>query len=106
MSVPSRLIVLTLLAAPLAAQGDLQVASYPLGVSKFALHPSEPLLYASFPAQNAVAVIHTQTLALEATVFVGSNPRGLAVSPDGSTLWIATAGASQLAGLDTATLQL
>lgn len=105
MSLCPRLVALPCLTLPLLAQGDQQVTSFPLAVSKFALHHSEPLLYASVPALNAVAVVNTQTLELEATPFVGSNPRGLAVSPDGGTLWIATAGATQLARLDTATLQ-
>src|SRR5436190_15173019 len=106
MSLIPRVLALVLSSTPLVAQSDLEVANYPLVVSKFAQHPSEPRLYASLPNQNAVAVIDTQTLALETTVFVGSNPRGMALSADGATLFVATAGATQLARIDTSTLQL
>jgi DNA-binding beta-propeller fold protein YncE len=106
MSLTPRLFALLLCASPALAQGDQLAASYPLAASKFAQHPSQPRLYASVPNQNAVAVIDTQSLALVSTVFVGSNPRGLALSPDGATLFVATSGATQLARLDTSTLQL
>jgi len=106
MSLIPRVLALVLAASPALAQGDQQVASYPLVVSTFAHHPSKPRMYASLPTQNAVAVIDTQTLQLVTTVFVGSNPRGMALSPDGATLFVATAGATQLARIDTSTLQL
>jgi DNA-binding beta-propeller fold protein YncE len=46
------------------------------------------------------------TLELIDTVFVGSSPRGMAVSRDGNTLYVATAGASSLAVVDLTTRTL
>ena len=70
-----------------AAFGDV-VAQYRFAASSFAMDPAGPYMYATIPSQNAVAIINTNTLAIENTVFVGSDPTNLAFSPDGSTAYI------------------
>jgi YVTN family beta-propeller protein len=80
--------------------------TFDLQVSSFVLHPNQRLLYATLPTLNQVAIINTANLSLVDTVLVGSNPRGVAISPDGSRLFVATSGASSLAVLDTTTNQL
>lgn len=50
------------------------------------------LAYASISRAHEIAVINTQTLALERTVqLFGDSPRAMAVSPDGSTIYAAFA---------------
>lgn len=106
MRFPSALL-LTALLAPAAAADDLGVAAtFPIQAHSFALHPTLPRLYVSVPAGNSVAVIDTESLTTLAVPFVGSAPRGLALSEDASRLYVATSGATSIAVLDTATLQL
>lgn len=88
-----------------AEYGDVLI-EYNLEVSKFALDTERNRLYASLYNENSIAVIDTVTLNLVNTVFVGSNPVGLAISADGNTLYIATSGASMLAVMDLNTLEL
>src|SRR5258705_8121764 len=83
------------------AFGDL-VADYSFGASAFAMSPTEPLMYATIPSQNAVAIINTNTLEVEEMVFVGSGPVNLALSPDGSKAYIANSTSNFLVVLDTA----
>lgn len=86
----------------LAATGDI-VATFPgLEVSQFTRQPNSPYMYATLPSQNSVAVFNTQTLALEGTYFVGSSPRGMAFSPDGSQLYVANSSSNFLAVFNTA----
>jgi YVTN family beta-propeller protein len=70
-----------------AALGDV-VAEYSFPASSFAMSPTQPIMYATIPSQNSIAIINTNTLAAS-TVFVGSGPTNLALSPDGSKVYIA-----------------
>jgi YVTN family beta-propeller protein len=90
--------------------GDYNYSSSPQGV---ALHGST--LYLTDTAQNNVSVINVATMTTknynpaETDIHVGWNPTGLAVSPDGTQLWVANTGPqtdSKLASIsviDTAT---
>ncbi len=78
------------------------VKEFAFAPAKFAEHPTLPLLYASVPATNSIAVIHTDTLSLVDNVFIGNNPLGLAVTPDGSRLYVST-GSDFIGVMDTAT---
>src|SRR4029077_20566098 len=69
------------------APGDI-VAQYSFAASSFAMSPTQPLVYATIPSENSIAIINTNTLAAS-TVFVGSAPTNLALSPDGSRAYIA-----------------
>ena len=84
-----------------AAAGDL-LKTYNWGAAAFVSHPGRPVVYASLPGQNSVAIINTNTLEAT-TVFIGSNPSGMALSPDGSKLYVANSGSSFLGVLDTNT---
>jgi YVTN family beta-propeller protein len=59
--------------------------------------------FASNPARNEVDVVNVYTGALETTIPVGSEPKGLDLSPDGATLYVADSGASQVSVVDVAT---
>lgn len=84
-----------------AATGDV-LASFDWVADDFIADPSRPRVYASLTDRNAVAIIDTTTLEAT-TVFVGSAPRGLAISPDGGRLYVANSGSNFIAVLDTAT---
>jgi YVTN family beta-propeller protein len=85
-----------------AAVGDV-VAQYPFGASAMVMSPTEPYIYATIPSQNSVAIINTNTLAVENTVFVGSGPAGLTFSPDGRYAYIANSSSSFVVVFDTQT---
>ncbi len=78
-------------ARTLPAQAPLgQVAAtYGFSASRLLTDPVRPRIYAAVPKTNSVAVIDTNTLQIVGTVFVGSNPVDLAISPDGNTLYTA-----------------
>src|SRR2546430_2848421 len=80
-----------------AAFGDI-VAQYTFPASSFTMSPTQPLMYATIPSQNSVAIINTNTLVVEDTVFVGSGPTNLAFSPDGSKAYIANGTSNFVAG--------
>jgi YVTN family beta-propeller protein len=86
----------------LGAAGDV-VKTYDWGAHAFVTHPSRPIMYATLPDQNSVAIIDTNTLAVRNTVFIGSNPSGMALSTDGSRLYVANSGSNFVGVLDTAT---
>jgi YVTN family beta-propeller protein len=85
-----------------AAFGDI-VAQYTFPASSLVMSPAESLMYATIPSQNSVAIINTNTLAVEATVFVGSGPVNLAFSPDGSKAYIANSTSNFVVVFDTQT---
>jgi YVTN family beta-propeller protein len=84
-----------------AAFGDL-VAQYGFPASAFVMSPTQPLMYATIPSQNSIAIINTNTLAAS-TVFVGSGPTNLALSPDGSKAYIANSTTNFVVVFDTQT---
>ena len=80
------------------------VVTFPFSVSRFVEAPNQATIYATDPTDNAVAVIDASTLTLIGAIPVGSNPEGLAITPDGSTVYVADAGASQIDVIDTQTM--
>ena len=66
-------------------------------------HSSQPLLYASLPQTNAVAVINTDTESIVTTIPVGSDPQGIAISPDNNSVYVALNGGSAVKVIDTGT---
>ena len=80
--------------------GDV-VAEYRFPASSFVMSPTQPLMYATIPSQNSVAIINTNTLAVEDTVFVGSHPVNLAFSPNGLKAYIANSASNFVVVLDT-----
>ena len=80
------------------------VLSYSVG--QLAADPIRPRVYATLPSENSVLVIDTDSLKVIDTIPIGSVPQGLALSADGSTLWVANSGSttSAIGVLDLATL--
>jgi len=58
--------------------------------------------FASNPSRNQIEVLDLRTGALEAPIAVGSQPMGLDLGPDGSTLYVADSGASEVSVVDVA----
>ncbi|MEZ0255741.1 MAG: beta strand repeat-containing protein [Chthoniobacter sp.] len=89
-----------------AATGDL-LTTFNFSVNDMVADPTRPLIYASVPSTNSIAVFNSDTLSLVATIPVGSNPMGLVLSPDGSRLYVANSGstASAIGVVDLNTLQ-
>jgi hypothetical protein len=73
------------------------VKTYAVSANKFALNPTNNELYAS--TSSGVMVIDTTTLAA-VTIPVSGTPMGLAVSPDGTRLYVATSALQQIAVID------
>ena len=82
--------------------GDV-AAEYRFPASSFVMSPTQPLMYATIPSQNSVAIINTNTLAVEDTVFVGSHPVNLAFSPNGLKAYIANSATNFVVVFDTRT---
>jgi YVTN family beta-propeller protein len=85
-----------------AAFGDI-LAEYTFPASSLVKSPTEPLMYATIPSQNSVAIININTLVVESTVFVGSGPVNLAFSPNGSKAYIANSTSNFVVVFDTQT---
>ncbi len=88
-----------------AAPGDV-IKEFSLTGHSFASDRNENVVYLSVTDSNSVAILDMDTLEILDSIFVGSDPRGMAVSRDGNTLYVATAGASSLAVVDLATKTL
>lgn len=79
------------------------VNTYNWTAADFVQDPNRPVIYASVPSQNSVAVIDTNTLGVR-MVPIGSAPAGMALSPDGSRLYVANSGSSFVGVMDTQSL--
>lgn len=66
-------------------------------------HHTQPRLYVSVPASNLVRVVDASTASVLTSINVGSTPRGLAISPDSSQVFVALSGGSAIKVIDTAT---
>ena len=81
--------------------GDV-VAEYSFPASSFAMSPTRPIMYATIPSQNSIAIINTNTLAAS-TIFVGSRPTNLALSPHGTKAYVANSATNFVVVFDTQT---
>lgn len=70
-----------------------KVAEFDRAVWEMVRDPSRPRIYAT-TSLNTVLVINTQTLQIEWEVPIGSDPRGLDISPDGTRLYVANQGST------------
>ena len=84
-----------------AVVGDV-VAEYSFPASSFVMSPTQPVMYATIPSQDSIAIINTNTLAAS-TVFVGSRPVNVALSPDGTKAYIANSATNFIVVLNTQT---
>lgn len=85
-----------------AAFGDI-LAQYTFPASSLVMSPTQSLMYATIPSQNSIAIINTNTLVVEDTLFVGSGAANLAFSPDGSKAYIANSTSNFVVVFDTQT---
>ena len=76
-----------------SAVGDLRQL-WAFTVNRLITDPLRNRVYASLSANNSVAVIDAVKLAIIKTIPVASEPSGLAISPDGNTLFVAERGAT------------
>lgn len=63
-------------------------------VGRLAADPIRSRVYATTPYENTVIVIDTTSLTIIGTIPIGSAPQGLAISADGSKLWVANSGST------------
>ena len=77
--------------------------TYNWSTYEFEHHPTRPIAYASLSAQDAVAVIDTNTLDVLTTIPVGDRPLGMTLSPDASRLYVANNSTSPISVIDTMT---
>ncbi len=68
--------------------GDLR-ASFTFGVNRLLLDPVRARVYASLSESNGIAVIDSTTVSLLATIPLNGTPQGMAISPDGTKLYVA-----------------
>ncbi len=86
------------------AAGTTPVTTFNFAMSAFVESPATNTIYAAVPALNEVVSINAATLAVTGTTVVGSDPTGLCLSPDGSTLYTANNGSNFLGVVSTATM--
>jgi len=98
------LLALLCLAAPRTAAA-LEVREVALRTNDIVFNPTDGFLYASIPslsgtAPNTVARLDPATGAILTSVPVGSEPRDLAISSDGTTLYVGLDGAGAIRRVD------
>src|SRR2546422_6489949 len=72
----------------------------------FGASSREPLLYVSNEIPNTISVVSPRTNAVIATVPVGKRPRGMALSPDRRTVYVALGQDDALGVVDVASGQM
>ena len=85
-------------ATAVQAQSGIVLKTFPLRAGKLLLDPARPQLYATLPTDNSVAVINTDTNTVTATLSIGPSPANMAISPDGTRLYVVNS-ASTSAGV-------
>lgn len=71
-----------------------ELASYDFGTADIARDDARSRVYCAVPSQNSVVVIDSDSLEVIATIYTGSNPIALDVSPDGQRLYVANSGST------------
>ena len=97
-----------LLAALVCLAGTVQAQqpvalTLPAAQQEIALDESRAVLYASLPTRNTIAVVSTLSWTLLEEIPVPANPRGIALSLDGTRLYTAHYNLGQVSVLDLAT---
>ena len=69
-------------------------------LSDLVADPIRPYFYVSDSGNNAVLMISTENNTVEKSIWVGSNPKDMDISSDGSALYVALSGASDIAVVD------
>ncbi len=100
------LLAIALLLAPTfssSADSNL-VARFDLQVHRFTADPARHRIYASLMGDDSVAVIDSGTRTFTNTIPVGLAPAGMALSPDGLSLYVALSGTTRVGVVDLTTL--
>ena len=101
----SALLLGTALTSPAQTTGyDNLVARFLVVANRFVADPARHRIYASVPADNTVVVIDTDPIRLSNTIPIGLTPAGMAMSPDGLSLYVALSGTTRIAVIDLTTL--
>lgn len=87
-----------------AITGTATVTSVAVSTAALVADPTRHLLYATVPATavamgNSVATIDPTTATITKTILVGSDPNALAITDDGSTLYVGIDGASSVTSI-------
>jgi YVTN family beta-propeller protein len=91
------------LSMSLTAVHAAPITTFNFGSADFVENPSDSLMYASVENQDDIEVINENTLSVVGKIPVGSDPTGLALSPDGSTLYVADSGSNNIGVVSTTT---
>jgi YVTN family beta-propeller protein len=86
-----------------AADGPFTFAPVAGDLYDLVFSPDGQSVYATNPSQNRVEVFDVQTGAFEGPIAVGSQPKGLDVTADGSTLYVANSGSTTISVVDVTT---
>jgi YVTN family beta-propeller protein len=70
------------------------------------ISPNSETAYLTVPAENEVAVLNLETGIFGTPIDVGSEPEGIDITPDGSTLYVCDSGAQAISVVDLATDQV
>ena len=99
------LVAFALLLAPtLTTSADSNlVARFDLQVHRFIADPARHRVYASLMGDDSVEVIYPETH-ISTTIPVGLAPAGMALSPDGLSLYVALSGTTRVGVIDLTTL--
>jgi YVTN family beta-propeller protein len=93
--------------APMSQTADASpLQTYSFAATSFVQDPTGTWIYAADPAANAVQVINAGTLQVAHTINVGSTPNTLALSADGSILYVGNGGSTEISRVNTSTLAL
>jgi YVTN family beta-propeller protein/probable HAF family extracellular repeat protein len=76
----------------LDAATDLNITTIPVNAYELAVTPDQSTLYVADAGNDTVSVIETATNTVETTIPVGSFPDGVAVTPDGRSVYVANNG--------------
>jgi YVTN family beta-propeller protein len=84
------------------AQFGNLVTTFDVPGDKFEVDPTKNRMYVSSSNTGNILVIDTVNLSEIATIYVGDNPVGMALSQDGSALYVAKSAVSVISVIDTA----
>ncbi len=70
------------------------------------ISPNSQTAYLTLPSENEVAVLNLQTGIFGAPIDVGSDPQGIDITPDGTTLYVCDTGGQTISVVDLATDQV
>ena len=82
---------------------DVYVTGSPLAFADVVITPSGTTAYLTVPAKNEVAVLNLKTGVYSKPIAVGSDPQGIDITPDGTTLYVCDAGGQTISKVVIAT---